>query len=349
MMNPPNQNQNPMRRGFSRNGAPQGYGQQRGYSPYLDREQRQLSRREEEMGDQAPPASSPNAPAAPHMEALQRPSQRGMGVQGGGRRYWESYGDDWSGNRQADLSQDTPEESQARADMMGFGRPQPAAFQRGYGAPEQGYGPGGVQNPAYRGPAQQPQAAPNGDDQAWRMSLRQRALSEGGPGQNFGWNTGDYGGDEGAATSMKNTFHALSRRYANTPSGLRQLVQDPDFKRAFPNARIVEHPTGDKIDFGGQVDWHSGEPVGIVDVGRAFNGETDTGEGWDWMPEMAGGGGFAGGAPAPQGGPQDLSGYQFDPQAQALLAALQGGNQDNFNVSIEEILKSLGMGGVPQV
>lgn len=154
------------------------------------------------------------------------------------------------------------------------------------------------------------------NDLDWRKSLRSKALGSQ-SGQSFGWNTGDYGGDDVAANSVKNTFHAIAQRYPSTPSGLKQMMADPDFQRAFPNAKRIEHPTGDKIDFGGVLsDFSKGTPVGVVDVGRAFSGEGDTGEGWDWMPE--------GGGEAPMLGPDEamLGGVDLGAEDGGLLAQI---------------------------
>ncbi len=157
---------------------------------------------------------------------------------------------------------------------------------RAYGDPA--YGQGDLRNGQPVLPNQPADGATA--DRAWRHSLQWGD----GPGELHGFQVGsDYGGDQKAANSVKNTFGKIAQRYPATPSGLRQLVQDPDFKRAFPNARLVEHPTGDKIDFGGVLsDFESGTPVGIVDVGLSFDGANDTGRGWWWGPD-------GGSAPAP--------------------------------------------------
>lgn len=95
-----------------------------------------------------------------------------------------------------------------------------------------------------------------------------------------------YGGDLKARNSVKNTFGRIASRYPATPEGLRQVVNDPDFRRAFPNARLIADRTGDKIDFGGvQSDFETGTPVGVVDVGRAFAGDQQREQtAWVWQP-----------------------------------------------------------------
>lgn len=210
-------------------------------------------------------------------------------------------------------------------------------YARGYGDPAAGYGPGGVESPAYRGArgevtdpsvgarptrgggyrtadmrdanqngiddrdeggadyrghggwrAAQDRTKPTATaaepaDQAWRDSLRSDAFGKAAKSQMHGFREDDYGGDTKARTSVKNTFQAIARDYDATPEGLRALVQDPRFKRAFPNASLVPHPTGDKIDFGGVLsDFESGSPVGIIDVGLSFDGANNTGAGWWW-------------------------------------------------------------------
>lgn len=97
----------------------------------------------------------------------------------------------------------------------------------------------------------------------------------------------DYGGDVKARNSVKNTFGRIASRYPATPAGLRQVMQDPEFKRAFPNAKLIDHPKGDKIDFGGVLsDFETGTPVGIVDVGKSFSGADQKDQtSWVWQPE----------------------------------------------------------------
>lgn len=181
------------------------------------------------------------------------------------------------------------------------------------------------------------------EERAWRMGLRRDAIGKQ-SGASKGWNTGDYGGDDVAATSMKNTFHAIAQRYPSTPSGLRQLVSDPDFQRAFPSATLVQHPTGDKIDFGGQLsDFTKGVPVGVVDVGRAFDGGADTGEGWDWMdesnPSGPAGGGAVGGLDVNSliSGGEDLTSNQSLQEILAAIEATARGEDPNRAALLNEL------------
>ena len=142
------------------------------------------------------------------------------------------------------------------------------------------------------------------------------ALTWGDKGQMSGFAVGsDYGGDTKARNSMKNTFGRLASQFgASTPDAVRQLVQTEEFRRYFPNARLLDHASDPKIDFGGQLsDFESGTPVGVVDV-LAASGQN----GWQWLDE-ANSGGMGG---APMGGSvddlmnADLSGIMQ--QAQAL-------------------------------
>ena len=113
-------------------------------------------------------------------------------------------------------------------------------------------------------------------------------LTWGNVGRMEGFEVGStYGGDTKARNSVKNTFGRIASRYPATPQGLRQAMEDPEFKRAFPNARLIDHPKGDKIDFGGVLsDFESGTPVGVVDVGRSFSGPDQTSQtAWVWQPE----------------------------------------------------------------
>lgn len=82
--------------------------------------------------------------------------------------------------------------------------------------------------------------------------------------------------------SVKYGFAQIANRYPPTPTGLQQLLQDPEFKNRFPKAKLVGH---DSIDFGDTLsDGATGVPVGIVDVGQAFDKAANTGAGWWWGP-----------------------------------------------------------------
>lgn len=108
-------------------------------------------------------------------------------------------------------------------------------------------------------------------------------LRRGDVGTMHGFNLGDYGGDVKARTSVKNTFSRIASRYANAPGSVEAMMNDPDFKAAFPNARRVGH---DKIDFGGVLsDFETGTPVGVVDVLEASDPTRNAAAAWAWMPD----------------------------------------------------------------
>lgn len=116
-------------------------------------------------------------------------------------------------------------------------------------------------------------------------------LRRGNVGTMLGFNLGDYGGDVKARTSVKNTFSRIASRYANAPGSVDAMMNDPDFKAAFPNARKVGH---DKIDFGGVLsDFETGTPVGVVDVLQASDPTRNTATGWQWLPDEVAQGGPA--------------------------------------------------------
>ena len=86
--------------------------------------------------------------------------------------------------------------------------------------------------------------------------------------------------------SVKYGFAQIANRYPPTPSGLKQLMEDPEFKNRFPKAKLVGH---DSIDFGGALsDGATGEAVGVVDVGQMFDKGANTGNGWWWGPAGSG-------------------------------------------------------------
>jgi len=112
-------------------------------------------------------------------------------------------------------------------------------------------------------------------------------LKWGNTGRMEGFEVGsDYGGDLKARNSVKNTFGRIASRYPATPDGLKMVMQDPEFRANFPNARLIDHPKGDKIDFGGVLsDFESGTPVGVVDVGRSFAEGQKEQTAFVWQPE----------------------------------------------------------------
>lgn len=176
-----------------------------------------------------------------------------------------------------------------------------------------------------------PAQAAVGNDMASRKALG--GYNSG--GTMLGFNTAlDYGNDK-AANSMKNTFGRIASRYAANPNSLDAVLNDADFKRMFPNAKKAGF---DKIDFGGMLsDFESGVPVGVVDVGGAFDPTNNTGAGWTWQDLANDGGG------APAGG--DALGALMggaDPLSSASGNIDQLGNSD----VLAQILSALqGAGG----
>ena len=102
-----------------------------------------------------------------------------------------------------------------------------------------------------------------------------------------GFNTGAWGTDERGANTHKNTFGKIASRYDPKQAGAsKALMADPDFQAYFPDAKLVEHPNGDMIDFG------DGRPVDVL-RGATAGGQ---GEAWPWgVDDGSGGGGGMGG------------------------------------------------------
>lgn len=212
-----------------------------------------------------------------------------------------------------------------------------AYYGTGYGSPESGYGPGGVENPAYRGggggvsttmPVGERTELPGGGGSTGggvTPTIGDRdSLKYSNVGQMNGFNTGDYGGDVKARNSVKNTFGRIASRYEHKPSSLKAIMADPEFQKYFPNARLVEGGAGDKIDFGGVLsDFESGVPVGVVDVMQAADPNADSSMGWAWMDEANGGGGMPGGG---GGGGASFSSGGVPLDVEGTLAAA-GANQ----------------------
>lgn len=188
------------------------------------------------------------------------------------------------------------------------------------------------------------EAAPAGG-----QSARDALGGYAGNGALTGFNTSDYGGDVKGRNSMKNTFGRIASRYKNAPSSIDSIMADPDFQRHFAGAKKVEGGAGDKIDFGGMLsDFESGVPVGVVDVLKAADPNSDSADAWAWMDEANdGGGGMAGGgaggldidsllAASQQGGGEGDAMAQI----QAELEALQNGQ--NTPMDLEALLAQLG-------
>lgn len=108
-------------------------------------------------------------------------------------------------------------------------------------------------------------------------------------GNLLGFNQQNYSAATSASPTMNSVkygFAQIANRYPPTPSGLKQLMEDPEFKNRFPKAKLVGH---DSIDFGGALsDGATGEAVGVVDVGQMFDKGANTGNGWWWGPAGSG-------------------------------------------------------------
>ena len=138
--------------------------------------------------------------------------------------------------------------------------------------------------------------------------------------------------------SIKHTFGRIAQNFEHTPQGLNALMQDEEFKRLFPSATVNK----DWIDFGGQLDPHTGTKVNKIDVMHAFDPTMQAGnnKNWQWLTEedaLAGGGG--GGAAAQQ------NNAATNP---ALLAAIGGGatgGGGSAQDQLSEEIKALIAGG----
>jgi hypothetical protein len=136
------------------------------------------------------------------------------------------------------------------------------------------------------------------------------SVKSGSVGKMSGFNTAGWGGGQEGYDefSYKNTFGKLASNYESTPDSVRALVNTPEFKAQFPNARLVDHPTDPKIQFE-----PNDAPVDVL----ASSGQG----GWQWLPEDGGGGagvmaGMGGGGGVDDLMNADLSGIMA--QAQAL-------------------------------
>lgn len=123
--------------------------------------------------------------------------------------------------------------------------------------------------------------------------------------------------------SIKHTFGRLAQNFDTSDAGLQALVGDAEFKQLFPGATLDK----DWINFNGQIDPHTGTPVGKIDVQRGW---VQGGQGgpWQWLTEEDALGN-AGSAPSAQRqgmpiGP--LMAGQSDLMAQ-ILESLQGMQQ----------------------
>lgn len=184
-------------------------------------------------------------------------------------------------------------------------------------------------------------------------------------GADFGRMTGyDQGNWDNGMDSLKYNAGRIFSRYAASPEGMAQAMQDPEFRALAPNARLMGS-NSDIIDFGGIIDPHSGARVGRVDVGRSFDANNPSGEqAWQWMDlENDGGGDASGSSPAapssPSGGgglgavidgikgdqpsaPRDAEALGSDPMAAIMkeIQALQNG--DSTPMDQDALMQLLG-------
>lgn len=154
--------------------------------------------------------------------------------------------------------------------------------------------------------------------------LRGFATDQWGPG-------GDPNYDE---DSIKNAFGKIASRYDPTqPGAARAVMEDPEFKALFPNARLVEHPKADQIDFG------DGNPVDVLinavegGAGEAWAFQTGGGEAMvgGGAPLSGGSGAAPGGGPSPNAVNNALVGPTVnanDSTLQALLQQILLGNSE---------------------
>ena len=365
------------RRRVQENGAPTGYGQQSGQSPFLDQSQADPAE-----GDGREPifAHQRNAPAAPARPEPQpepafeeqmgppEPAQQPQHLQQAlGRRTaaqpLAAIGQRPQTAAMQAMAPQQPQAPGAPQDIM-------AALQQKFPAPQQPYqgaeGKNGGLRPQvepddqftpFQDPnqyGQGPQAQPQGQPQAGgtladaaRAAAANNYTDIAGAekigagnfvGQLEGFGNIDPNGERGSNTHKKLFGRIASRYDVSQPGAVRSLMQDPDFAAAFPDAKLVEHENADLIDFG------DGNPVDVI-RGAVAGG---SGQGWQW--------GVNAGQGAPQGGgPMDQSqfmpsnysaGQGGDQMSQQLMAALQGGAGQfgDGSVSIEQLLAALGLG-----
>lgn len=206
--------------------------------------------------------------------------------------------------------------------------------------PVKSYEPGSVMdvtkgtNPGVMGPIS---GAPVSDAGLWGKGEIKGGARQ---GADFARLAGGFG--DANTDSMKHTFGRIAQNFEHTPQGLQALMADAEFKQLFPNATINK----DWIDFGGQLDPHTGTKVGKIDVMRAWDPTNNGGTGWQWLTEdeaMSGGGTPAAGMPAQTTGAlnpmadnstlakimAELNAASSDEpspaEREALFAALQGG------------------------
>ena len=218
---------------------------------------------------------------------------------------------------------------------------QKTALSQALGSPESGYGPGGVQNPAYQGgggaqsgqptsstmPVGQPQplgAAANAGGGAgsasWQVAPRGTAAPA-------GWDAGNW-----ADPKMQSVKYRAGRlaQGVTKPSELGALVNSPQWQAAFPGSTFNGK---DWVDFNGALsDGDRGTPVYGIDMLMAADADADTSNGiWWGAPE---GGAQGGGSALPAQRTPSASGSSLEqllvnnstmPTLEELLQLLQRG------------------------
>ncbi len=89
----------------------------------------------------------------------------------------------------------------------------------------------------------------------------------------------------GTMDSLKYRIGEIAARYAASPNGAQQFLNDPDLRALAPNARFAsDNGKNDVIDFGGIIDPHTGARIGHVDLGQAFDpAAPDAETAWQWI------------------------------------------------------------------
>lgn len=313
-------NRNQRRKGTQANGAPVGYGQQNGDSPFLDQP------RSPESADAQQPmqmAHERNAPAAPAPSAFEETMAQAPGMPP-------------QGDQLKMALQRQPQTAAGPAASPAWNQAQPVPDPNAPGGYNSFEDPRTAQQPVAQPQAPQAGGLASAVQTARANNFSDIAGAEGIAAGNFqgqleGFGNIDPGGERGSNTHKK-LFGRIASRYDVTqPGAVRTLMQDPDFLSAFPDAKLVEHPNADLIDFG------DGNPVDVIRAAEAGG----AGQGWQW--------GVGGGQPQPQamGAPQGgVGGPGGDQLSAMLMAALQGGGGDQFgagSVNIQQLLEALGL------
>lgn len=141
--------------------------------------------------------------------------------------------------------------------------------------------------------------------------------------------------------SMKHTFGRIAQNFEHTPQGLQALINDPEFKSLFPTATLDK----DWINFGGQLDPHTGTNVGKVDVLHAF--DPNMGEGnnknWQWLTEEEAMGGGAPSQPTLSVGSNPMG---DNSALMRILAELNATGNDEQSPAAREAIMQLLQGGM---